>query len=864
MSEFIHSGGENRGIPDISERNTPIPSRAVTPGTDDSRPPSRASRFRAWVGEKYDKGKDKMERRVQKAEKGVKSFLDRSKSRNEGDGETRPQDAGGSGLSDNANIMGGLRRDGEAATAGEVGAADTLASGTATAPRMAHGVVNEPRSATSSSKAWAIAKGTLKTALGIIVAVVPDPFKGPAGALLKVVDIIEEADSNKKEVGILKKRCDLLGSSIVNAVKGKDPKLLSEDLKDSIGRLVEGIWNTLEAANKEKSKGITAYVLVEDDVEVLKEANKKLDELLQYFWIENHIAGTIVLSDILVNVQDQVGWMQGLDKHFEQNSTLGQLKWVPGAAYDSQEVMAKIVPCFEGTRSALLANVGRWMSGSVSDGHNPPLYVLDGIAGIGKSTVAITVAQRAAGINSLGATFFFSRDQDDRKKAFGFVHTIAFQLAHYDASYGSAIAAAMTSNPDALDKVLSQQFNLLVAKPLTSLLEQRATPLVLVVDALDECAEPDASAIMNLLISSVPQLPNMKVFLTSRPERALRNKYMGTNYAHIFHLQEIEDLIVEKDISLYLDYSLSSVRMQEVLGDLYDPCWQPTVEEKAKLVKLSGPLFIFASTAIKFILDEQHLDPKGQLEQLLDLESDGPSPISQLGGLYLHVLQSAKPAENAEKWLSRFKQIVGAILVLQNPLSTMTLARLLDQAELNIRVTLANLHSILAPLGEGSALTYKVHHKSFPDFITGSSCPSEFQIVEQEHHLHLAKYCLQVMNMQLKFNICQVPVPSKDQFKDLDDLLKEGLSTDHISKELQYAVCYWANHLGRLENMDSNLVGLIDTFSKEHLMHWFEVLAYINQLDIAHIALKEALDKLVCQISMAVIDQYLPNCIVPT
>ena len=69
--------------------------------------------------------------------------------------------------------------------------------------------------------------------------------------------------------------------------------------------------------------------------------------------------------------------------------------------------------CFEGTRSTLLAKVGRWMTGSASDGHNPPLYVLDGIAGIGKSTVAITVAQRAAGINSLGATFFFSRDQDD-------------------------------------------------------------------------------------------------------------------------------------------------------------------------------------------------------------------------------------------------------------------------------------------------------------------------------------------------------------------------------------------------------------------------------------------------------------------
>ena len=37
---------------------------------------------------------------------------------------------------------------------------------------------------------------------------------------------------------ILKERCDLLGSSIVNVVDGKDTRLLSEDLKKSIGRLV--------------------------------------------------------------------------------------------------------------------------------------------------------------------------------------------------------------------------------------------------------------------------------------------------------------------------------------------------------------------------------------------------------------------------------------------------------------------------------------------------------------------------------------------------------------------------------------------------------------------------------------------------
>jgi hypothetical protein len=488
------------------------------------------------------------------------------------------------------------------------------------------------------------------------------------------------------------------------------------------------------------------------------------------------------------------------------------------------------------------------MSGSVSDGQSsPPIYVLDGIAGVGKSTVAITVAQRAAGINSLGATFFFSRDQDDRRKAQGFVHTIAYQLARYDASYGAAIATAINGNPEALDKVLTQQFSLLVAKPLFLLLEQRETPLVLVFDALDECVEPDASEILKLILSSVSQLPNTKVFLTTRPEFGLRSKYIGTPEASVFHLQEIEELIVERDISLYVDHSLSSEKIQEALGDVYISKWEPAPEAKEKLVQMSGKLFIFASTAMKFILDKYQLDPEGQLDHLLSLKSTSDTSLSELGDLYAAILLSAKPPRNPEAWLERFQKIVGAICVLQTPLSTSALSKLLGEAmsEKTLKATLAHLHSVLAPSDEGSTLTYKVHHKSFPDYITSPSCLPEFQVSEEEHHFHLTKYCLQVMNKELRFNICQVPEPS--HYKDLADLVKEGLTTDCISAELKYAVFFWANHLGKLKEFDSELNYLLDEFAKKHVIHWLEVLSYTEQLDQAYQALRGALAVSVCQ-----------------
>ncbi|RXW12127.1 hypothetical protein EST38_g13730 [Candolleomyces aberdarensis] len=456
-------GGNTAGD---SERNTPIASGTATPvGASGSCPLSGTRRFLAKVEKKIDKTIDVFKRKVGPKEKGA-----------------------------------GNREASEASTTASTG------------------------------KTWPIVAQALKMTLSGAVLFIPDPFKGPAEALLNIIDVFEQAKSNEEEMEDLKARCSLLNESIVNAIKGQDERLLSTELKESIGRLVKGIHDTFLATMVQYSTGMAVYVMVEDNSEVVNEANEKLDWILQCFWIENLISGalvlsdvhqtvkghTLVLGDIYKTVQDQKRWMVQLcatDNHFK-SVALDKLKHVPGAAYDSQE-LAKDNPCFEGTRLKLLAGIGCWMSNTAFEGQETkkPIYVLDGIAGIGKSTVAKTVAQHAAAINSLGATFFFSRDHADRQQAAGFVHTIAYQLACCDASYGRAIATAIDDHPDSLHKVTAQQFSILVAEPLNGMLKQRATPLVFVFDALDECAQPDGLDILSLIITSVSQLPNVKYFI---------------------------------------------------------------------------------------------------------------------------------------------------------------------------------------------------------------------------------------------------------------------------------------------------------------------------------------------------------------
>ncbi|KAM6493378.1 hypothetical protein JOM56_011512 [Amanita muscaria] len=88
------------------------------------------------------------------------------------------------------------------------------------------------------------------------------------------------------------------------------------------------------------------------------------------------------------------------------------------ASLKDYETRKKSGPCFPGTREALLREMMDW---ATEPGESESrMYVLSGLAGIGKSTVIYTLATQADERGLLGASFFFSRDYDDRNNAKGF------------------------------------------------------------------------------------------------------------------------------------------------------------------------------------------------------------------------------------------------------------------------------------------------------------------------------------------------------------------------------------------------------------------------------------------------------------
>ena len=135
---------------------------------------------------------------------------------------------------------------------------------------------------------------------------------------------------------------------------------------------------------------------------------------------------------------------------------LNKIPHADEARYDSRRQGAP-VRCLANTRTEVLNRIQRWITpltqaaateptsdtsgDSSSDTAVEPIYWVNGLAGIGKSTIARTVAEDNH--NLLGASFFFSRQEKGLSNADLFIPTIAYQLAR---SYREARSVIIRSS----------------------------------------------------------------------------------------------------------------------------------------------------------------------------------------------------------------------------------------------------------------------------------------------------------------------------------------------------------------------------------------------------------------------------------
>jgi NACHT domain len=520
---------------------------------------------------------------------------------------------------------------------------------------------------------------------------------------------------------------------------------------------------------------------------------------------------------------------------------------LPRARYARYDSAREDAPssCLEGTRVAILKEIKSWSESA--NGERPPVYWLNGLAGIGKSTIAKTVGERAQQNALLGASFFFSRSDGPLRDPRLIFPTLAFQLAQSDSAFKNVIVEALRQDPTLGDKELSSQFQELILTPLLKINPLRR-PTLIILDALDECEEKGAADILRIIFSHAIRIPFLRILITSRPQHHLSSVFNKARNLEKMILHDIEASVIQQDIRLYISTELAKI--PEKLG-LHMPTDWATEIQMNSLVEKSGKLFVYAATAIRFIGDDHVPDPRRHLRLILNshsVQETGTTPYSQLDELYTGVLRSSLSRYNRREDVKRFQIIVGSIVLLREPLPLDSLARFVRYDKEIVEAALCHLHSVIVPPNEIHEAP-RIYHPSFLEFITDPSrCRMmEFVIVpEPQQELRHAMRCFELMGEYLREDVAGISDPS---LLNREAVGLERKVRDALPLEVQYACRYWMSHLSHVELGEEKTVNALETFSMESVLWWFEAMSLISSVSTAVTSIRDAHRWAVCVFS---------------
>ena len=458
---------------------------------------------------------------------------------------------------------------------------------------------------------------------------------------------------------------------------------------------------------------------------------------------------------------------------------------------------------------------------------------MNGLAGTGKTAIARTIAERTFADGRLGASFFCSRDFEDRRNLKSIFPTLAVQLARRYTQFRSAFVQLVQSNPGVVDERLCNQLGKLIVQPLA----KSAISTVIVIDALDECGDEEpASAILSVLGQIVAEVPMVKFFITGRPESHIQVGFrlpLLAEATDVFALHEVEPSKIKNDIRLFFRHHFSKIKTRRHGLDNW-----PTEEQVELLCERAAGLFVYAMATVRFI-DQKNSSPRKQLDRLL--QSQGSSKFERetefkasvtLDSLYTSILQEAFGGDDRENG-PKIRSILGAVVLAANPPPPSVIASLLGLEPEEVSPILSSLASLLV-FEDGADQPVRPFHKSFSDFIIDPArcIDPRFRVFPPDHHTELLVGCLGIMNRELERNMCELPDGvANSEVADLKERTQE-----HISRASEYACRSWHKHL--VDTMPAHVGPILHQFLEKKFLFWLEVLSVLGTA-------REAVDALV-------------------
>ncbi|KAF9505148.1 hypothetical protein BS47DRAFT_1322404, partial [Hydnum rufescens UP504] len=672
---------------------------------------------------------------------------------------------------------------------------------------------------------WSLNPG--KTAKGLSLAIlqplhllldaIPIPgAKDGIGILLDVVEGIDKTSRNSSTLLELENHLRSL-TDLLEPLTKMDQNNIPSGLKDDVRKLSKGLEHIASSVQlKSSAGGVRRFLERKKDEHDLPTFSQNVKAALDRFQLSQTLR------------QEQELFLE------KRSVAVMSLPRANSAAYDSGREDAPS-SCLEGTRVSILTEIMSWFESM--EGGTPPIYWLVGLAGIGKSTIAKTAAERANKNRMLGGSFFFSRSDAPLRNPNLVFPTLAFQLAQSDNEFKNVIGEAIQQDATLGHKNTFSQFEGLILKPLGRFGSSRQTTLI-VLDALDECEEQGADTILQLLLSHASKLPFLRVLITSRPEPHISSVFTQARNLAKRVLHDIEASVIEEDLRRYIRSELRRIRKKLELDSI--PDW--TEGEINSLVEKSGKLFIYAAISIRFIGDPRVRDPRGHLHLILDAQLTKElevTPYSQLDSLYAGVLRNSLSDSNRKAIVKRFQTVVGSIVLLRQPLPLGSLAEFVRCTPDDIHTALRHLRSVIIPPSAPDEAP-RIYHPSFRDFImdpSRCSIPDFVIVAGPDQELRHALRCLELMATFLRQDVAGISDVSllNSEVKGLEEKVRYALPA-----EVQYACRYWASHLSCVELGEKRMVEVLEGFSKRSILMWIEAMSLIGSVSDAVALMEEA------------------------
>ncbi|KAJ2918102.1 hypothetical protein MD484_g2282, partial [Candolleomyces efflorescens] len=306
----------------------------------------------------------------------------------------------------------------------------------------------------------------------------------------------------------------------------------------------------------------------------------------------------------------------------------------PAASWNSKYRSFDTPKCDEDTRVGLVEEIMTW---ATSDQVPSKLLCMTGSAGSGKSALAQTVSETCVEKGHLGASFFFSVADPQRNNPDLLIGSLAYQISQCVDGVGEHIDQAVVKDPAIFKMSMEHQAKVLLIDPTLKAGGTSKGPWVIVIDGLDECSwggrkegdkvpgEGHQAQVLRVLQSCVRGDLPFRIFVTSRPEHAIRSAL-----APLGHLSDVYHIMLNEhdataDIRLYLHRRLGEIGKAK--GDGH---W-PSEDMLDILVEGASGQFIFAATVVKFIADRR----RSRNPQVAYEEVSGPHFIRHIMSVML-------------------------------------------------------------------------------------------------------------------------------------------------------------------------------------------------------------------------------------